>query len=190
MIYNNEHWLDIINRALVMINSSMLQSLTEEGINSSICTEMLPQAVEEVYSVLPLDDISIYKTLNETECMEKGLFTHAFPIPTNSSRIREVLTGEFSYQITRDYILSFSSECTIRYIPLPDDPWNMPLYLRSIISLKLASRLGLSIAHNETLSNLFNSQYENAVSKYLTLKEDTREQNGYISSASYIEERE
>ncbi len=194
MDFSNVQWLDIVNRSLAMISSSMLTKMDEGTSESNYVTVLLPQAVEEVYSSLPLDDISRYEELPRlADGSQNGsLFMYSYKVPSSCAYIRQVvLDGERErWQLIEGAILTDSESVSIRYIPLPSEPNDIPYYARALISVLLASRLAGPIAHNETLANLLRSQYESQLSRALTLSGKHREQLPYALTGFYSEDRE
>ena len=94
MDFSNVQWLDLVNRSLAMISSSMLSKLDEGTSESNYAAVLLPQAVEEVYGSLPLDDISIYSQLPrlaDNRQVGSG-YQYAYKLPASCASVREVIT--------------------------------------------------------------------------------------------------
>ena len=194
MDFSNVQWLDLVNRSLAMISSSMLSKLDEGTSESNYAAVLLPQAVEEVYGSLPLDDISIYSQLPRLADNRQvgSAYQYAYKLPASCASVREVITdGTYDeWQLVKGAILTNSSEVTVRYIPLPSTPDDIPFYARDLISLLLASRLAGPISHNEALANIMAGRHDTLYSKALTLSGQQQNQPDYANTSKWTEDRQ
>lgn len=193
MDFSNVQWLDIANRALAMVSSTMLVQMDEGTTESNYVNVLLPQAVEEVYASLPLDDISLSAELPRlADGSQKGsIYTYAYSLPASCASIREVVLDgtNDAWQRIRGAILTDSATVSIRYVPLPTSPSEIPYYARDLIVVLLASRLAGPIAHNETLASMFRSQYENLLGRAFSLSCQSGDQPSYAESTYWTEDR-
>lgn len=193
MDFTGVQWLDIANRALALISSSMLSKMDEGTDESNYITVLLPLAVEEVYASLPLDDISTYRDLPRLNDGSElaSPYAYAFKIPDLCASIREVILDGATdeWQRIEGAILTDSSSVSIRYVPLPTIPSDIPFYARSLICVLLASRLAGPISHNESLASLLRNQYEQQLARAYTLAGKHHSQESYASTSYNTEAR-
>lgn len=192
MDFSNVQWLDMANRSLAMVSSAMLSRMDEGSSESNYVSILLPQAVEEVYASLPLDDISLYAMLPKTtnKAQAGSGYEYAYKLPASCASIREVNADGESWQRIKGAILTSNPTVSIRYVPLPTGPDDIPYYARNLICVLLASRLAGPIAHNETLANLLRNQYDVLLSRAFTLSGQASNQEDYASSTPWAEDRE
>lgn len=193
MDFSNVQWLDIANRALAMISSTMLAKMDEGTTEANFVTVLLPEAVEEVYASLPLDDVSTYAELPRlTDNSQAGSgFKFAYKVPESCATIREViLDGTYiRWQRTGKAILTDSTGVSVRYVPLPSVPSDIPYYARTLVCVLLASRLAGPVAHNESLSAMYRNQYDTLLGRAITLSGQTREQESWTDTSFWTEAR-
>lgn len=193
MDFTNVQWLNIVNRALALISSSMLSKLDDGTEESNYAAVLLPQAVEEVYSSIPFDDIAVYARLPRlADGSEKGSqYSYSYKLPDLCASLREVILDDSAaeWQRINGAILTDSGSVSIRYVPLPTLPSDIPFYARALICVLLASRLAGPIAHNESLATVLRSQYEQQLSRAYTLAGKHHSQESYASTSYNTEVR-
>lgn len=193
MDFTGIQWLDIANRSLAMISSNMLSTLEEGTPEASYISVLLPQSIEEVYAAVTMDDVSRYAELPKlADGSQNGSgYRYAYKVPESCSSIREViLDGSTSvWQRIGNAILTDSTSVSVRYIPLPANPSDMPYYARELVSLLLASRLAGPVAHNEALVNILRQQYESQLARAYSFAPQSRSQEGYVNTVLWTEDR-
>ena len=182
---NSKMWLDIINQALIMISADPLQDIDDGKQAASIAISILPNIIEELYASLPLNDIAVYTELARVSKPAGSPFSYAYKLPDDCARIRTVNTDGASWEISRDHINTNASSCKILYIQTPSSPDSMPFYARNLAALLLASRIAISITHDQNLSASLYNQYSTNLSKAITLAQSTRSQQRYKEAANY-----
>ena len=183
--FSNNSWLDIANGALAMISADLLQSLAGEGTDESKYIHVLmPKALEQVYSILPLDDISQWVQLTRsTGEMNAGSgYKYSYDLPKRCATIREVKTtpDNADFQIVRNAVLSDAEGVNIRYISLPSTPADMPYYAKSLMITLLASMLAGPISHDASMVTALKNDYQSQLGNCLAFRKLTKHQDSYL----------
>lgn len=185
--FSNNSWLDVANGALALISADLLQSLGGEGtVESKYIHVLMPKALEQVYSILPLDDISQWVQLTRsTGGQQTGSgYAYSYDLPKRCATIREVKTDPegYDFQVVRNAVLTDADGISIRYISLPSSPADMPFYAKSLLITLLASMLAGPISHDASMVATLKNDYQSQLGNCLAFRKLTRHSDTYIDT--------
>lgn len=168
-------WMKIANGALAQISADLLSTFNDGSLTATYVETLLPIALDEIYSTLPLDDISIYANLSRAGNYKSASsgYQYSYTIPPKCAYVREVKTSPESadWKRVRGAILSDAESVIIRYVQKPSSPNDMPPYCQTLLITLLASKLAGALVHDASLSSTLLSQYQSQLSQYLVLRE-------------------
>lgn len=185
--FSNNSWLDVANGALALISADLLQSLGGEGtIESKYIHVLMPKALEQVYSILPLDDISQWVQLTRSTGGANigSSYSYAYDLPKRCATVREVKTEpeNSEFQVVKNAVLSNAEAVNIRYISLPSTPEDMPYYAKSLMITLLASMLAGPISHDATMVSALKADYQSQLGNCLAFRKLTRHSDSYMDT--------
>ncbi|NCC66541.1 MAG: hypothetical protein EOM15_18055 [Spirochaetia bacterium] len=163
----NAQWVDLANRALLRIGSEQISSLDEGVPRANYCYQLLPQAIETVYSsyhwrsaakrvgLAPLADAPAYG------------YAYQFALPADCALIRSV-ECEGPYSISNQKILTDATSVFLSYLALPATPTDMPVVVRDLVVRQLAYLISMPILHNDGVSNRLLQEYYQAYAQAVT----------------------
>lgn len=154
-------WVTLANRALLRIGSEQISSLDDGSQKANYCLQLIPQAVETVYSsyhwriasrrvqLVPLADPPAYG------------YAYQFALPADFAQLRNVECAS-PYSISNKRILTDATEVYVSYLALPSVPTDMPVVIRDLVVRQLAYLISMPILRNDGASNRLLQEYQQA----------------------------
>ncbi len=172
-------WLTLANRALLRVGSKPVLSLDDGSTQANYCNQLLPQAIDSVYSVHPWRDSLKRVQLAPLASAPAYGFAYKFALPTDFARLKSVdVEGEWSLE--GQVILTDSESVSIVYSAQPTTPDLAGTVLRDLLVKQLAYLLSIPLTKNDTISGRLLSEFNQALSlainqdNYIHHEEDTR----------------
>lgn len=169
MTYGKE-WLSIVNGALADIGSEMLSALDEGTTEANYANIVLPQAVEEVYSVLEFYDIAVTEELPRLSGTHP-LYEYTYKRPENTAKILKTWTVPENepWELSEGSVCTNATQVFLKYVKLPETPEDMPPYARNLVRAKLAARLATPLSKDTSLASTLENIYQTLLSNAISL---------------------
>ena len=169
MQYGKE-WLNIANAALSMVSSHLLQKMQDGSTEANYIETLLPTAVEDVYSTLDFDSVSITEEVPRLDGTHP-LYQYRYAWPENAVKVRYVKTipEDMPWELSEGCICTDACRVIVKYVKLPETPDSMPPYAKTLVTYNLASLLASPIAHDDNLAATLKNEYQNRLSTAISL---------------------
>ena len=169
MEYGKE-WLNIANAALSMVSSHLLQEMNDGTMEASYVETLLPVAVQDVYSNLDFNSISITEEVPRLD-KDHPIYRYRYAEPVNAVKIIKIRTipDDMPWELSEGCICTDACRVIVKYVRLPDTPENMPPYARKLVIYRLASLLASPVSHDDNLASMLRSEYQNELSTTISL---------------------
>ncbi|MEA4865353.1 MAG: hypothetical protein VB088_08145 [Sphaerochaeta sp.] len=154
-------WVTLANRALLRIGSEQISTLDEGVPRANYCSQLLPQAIETVYSSYHWRTASKRVQLAPLADAPAYGYAYQFALPSDCALIRSV-ECDGSYSISDNKILTDSVAVYVSYLALPANPSDMPVVVRDLVVRQLAYLISMPILRNDGASNRLLQEYYQA----------------------------
>lgn len=160
-------WVDLANRALLRIGSEQISTLDEGVPRANYCSQLLPQAIETVYSTYHWRAASKRVQLAPLADAPAYGYAYQFALPSDCALVRAV-ECEGPYAISNQKILTDAMSVYISYLALPASPAEMPVAVRDLVVRQLAYLISMPILRNDGASNRLLQEYYQAYGQAVT----------------------
>ena len=156
-------WLTIANRALLRIGARAISSLDDGSTQANYCTQLLPQAIDSVFSVYPWRDSLKRVQLAPLATDPAYGFAYQFALPTDFARLKSVdIAGEWALE--GQLILTDEEAVNIVYSAHPRTPEMAGSTTRDLVVKQLAYLISIPLIKNDNISSRLLAEFNQSLS--------------------------
>ncbi|MGE4465606.1 hypothetical protein [Sphaerochaeta sp.] len=152
-------WVDIVNRALTRVGLTQISNLDEGSSGANYGSQLLPQAIETVYSAYHWRDATKYVQLVPLAEKPAYGYLYQYPLPEDFALIKSVEVSE-AYEYMDKKILTNATEVFVSYVALPKLPSDMTPLLSDMVVRQLAYLISIPMVKNDAISNRIYSEFQ------------------------------
>lgn len=166
-------WVTIANRALLRIGSKAIASLDDGSTSADYCNQLLPQAIDAVFSVYPWRDCLKRLELAPLATTPAFEYTYQFAVPSDFARLKSVEAidedgTQMEWSLEGRVICTNATAVSILYTSQPETPDTIGPATRDLLVKQLAYLLSIPLIKNDNMSSRLLNEYNQAMAIAMT----------------------
>ena len=145
-------WTEVCNLALGRLGTRQIISLLEGTPAANYCNQFLGEAIHEVLGEYDWRRMRKRAALARLAAVPAFGYAYTYALPSDFIRPVEVATGADHYSIEEAGLLTDAETVYLTYVYAPQEPTNVPPYLRRAFAIRLAFLLTTPLASDEALA--------------------------------------